>query len=213
MEEGCEIFAFAFGVHKQGTLTVKCLLKQASKPIQIGFIAITDTISLPISQENVFNQFRGVEVTPNDGNSIRMMISWVEHEQFLVQIAQNETMVMSELVSARQVYPAVSYKYEPYQNIHLEVMKMESTSVETIARWSNQLSDIDDLDWQMTFVNHIQQSSLDGSYVASDGNRLMSTRNGYSFGEAEIVISTGKTGLGGIGVCCRPGMVFLFILI
>ena len=207
MEEGYEIFTFAFGVHNQGTLTVKCLLKQASKPIQIGFVAITDAISLPISQESVFEQFRGVEITPSNGNSIRVMISWIEHEQLLVQIAQNERVVMSELVSARQVYPAVSYSYEPYQTIQLEVMKMESTSVETIAQWSNQLSDIDDLDWQTTFVNGIQQSSLDGSYIATDGNRLMSTRYGYSFGEAEIVISTGKTGLGGIGVCCRPGMV------
>ena len=192
---------------------MKCLLKQASKPIQIGFIAITDSIALPISQENVFEQFRGVEITPNNGHSIRVMISWIEHEQYLVQIAQNDRMVMSELVSARQVYPAVSYHYEPYQTIHLEVMRMESTSVETIARWSNQLSDIDDLDWQTTFVNRIQQSSFDGSYIATDGNRMMSTRYGYSFGEAEIVISTGKTGLGGVGVCCRPGMALLLSLL
>ena len=205
MEEGVELFTFAFGVRKQGTLTVKCLLKQASKPIQIGFVAITDSVSLPISQTSVFEQFRGVEITPTNGISIRLMISWIDEEQFLVQIAQNNMLIMNEPVSARQVYPAVSYHYEPYQTMHLEVMKMESTSVETIARWSNQLSDIDDLDWQTTFVNHIQQSSVDGSYVAMNGNRLMSTRYGYSFGEAEIVVSTGKTGIGGIGVCCRPG--------
>lgn len=205
MEEGRETFVYAFGLQQQGTLTVECLLKQTSKSIQIGYLAIDETTQRPIVQETVMQSFQGISIKPVDRAFIRFSFSWCNENEYRIQLFQDDNKVFDQVLSASQVYPAISYGYEPYQTIRVEVLKATTCSLDALAKWSNLISQIDDMNWQTTFVNGIEQSALDGSYCAKDGNRLMSTQYGYSFGEAEVVVTTGKTGIAGIGVCCRPG--------
>ena len=207
MESGYEIWVCGIGIthsSKPVICDTEFRLGKDSDPISIGCVVppLHDSVEI----ESLKRGFHGALIHPKDGEevSIRLELSSIlDVSRCVIRIFQNHQEVWNETVPAQQVFPAIMYDYKPFRPLNILLIHESISVLSEGVSWYSLLHTEENLYWQPTFVNSIQQQK--DSFSAQIDKRLLSTSNGYSFGRGDIWVYVGEEGIAGIGVCCRPG--------
>ena len=87
--------------------------------------------------------------------------------------------------------------------VRVTVCGLQASSLPAICKWEFPSSQ-KQLCLRPTFLNEVKKSGA--VFRPTQVPRLLTTDHGFCFGSATLVMEVGEGGVGGVGVCCRPGV-------
>ena len=95
-------------------------------------------------------------------------------------------------------------------SIRIEINKSIVSSWKPVEKWCICKESLK-IPLQPTLLNNCVMEN--NQMVALKAHRIVTSQYGFSFGTLRLKIKVGEYGIQGIGVCCRPGMIVVVIVV